>query len=332
MTRLRFLLFILVTVLGLAAGTGCRESRPGTELVAPIAPENRAFVSEESGAPGTAASEFYPLSVGSAWVYRRDRTLVVEVIVGPPYKRVERFAGTVDRRIEGTERIDGAEYFVEGTTLTPDGRPAGRKTITLLRQDHSGLYSYEAPIGGVEGAAPGAQAGAAGEASAIAALEAGRPDVPSVRPVMRYALRRHARKLEAVRASLGLDDLDDRAPFEAQGRPGDFRAGESRALRYPLHARAGWYNRVDPFVVRSFVEAHESLELPAGRFPAWRVRVENELLDPEDRVVVWYGRSGRLAVSIHTETLALDSETGETALITVDELDVLTDISLERLP
>lgn len=80
------------------------------------------------------------------------------------------------------------------------------------------------------------------------------------------------------------------------------------------------------------MEAHESLDLPAGRFPAWRVRVENELLDPEDRVVVWYGRSGRLAVSIHTETLALDSETGETALITVDELDVLTDISLERLP
>jgi hypothetical protein len=287
----------------------------------------------ETRADESAAREFYPLSVGNSWVYHRDHSLVVEVIFGPPYKRVETFEGSVERRIDGTEDIDGVVYFVEGTTLTPSGRPAGRTTFNLYRQDHSGLYVSDVPASGPVGTGESgpvdAGAGVAASASATAGLGAreamGRRD----RPIVRRALREHQRKLDGIRASLA---ADDRPMFEAPGRPGGLGPGEVLTLGYPLHAGAEWYNRVQPFVVRSVVEARENLDLPAGRFPAWRVRVENELLDPADRVVVWYGRSGRLAVSIHTETLALDTETGETALITVDENDVLNDLVLVARP
>jgi hypothetical protein len=85
---------------------------------------------------------------------------------------------------------------------------------------------------------------------------------------------------------------------------------------------------VEPFFVRSVVEGHEALDLPAGKFPVWRIRINSEFLDPEDRVVVWYGRCGFLASSIHTETLALDPETGETARITADDNEMLTDVRL----
>ncbi len=317
MNRARFLIFILSVVLGTAVGAGCRDGRPDAGPMAPIVAETRV--------DDAAAREFYPLSVGNAWNYHRDHSLVVEVIVGPPYKRVEKFEGSVERTIEGTEDVDGAVYFVEGTTLTPAGRPAGRTTFILYRQDHSGLYASDIPANGPAGT----PAGVAASVPASAGPETRETNGRSGRPVVQRALREHERKLDGIRASLA---ADGRPLFEESGRPGGLRPNEVRTLGYPLHAGAVWFNRVEPFVVRSIVEARENLDLPAGRFPGWRVRLENELLDPADRVVVWYGRSGRLAVSIHTETLALDTETGETALITTDENDVLTGLALDRLP
>jgi hypothetical protein len=314
MNRTLFVISVLSAVLGTAAGVGCRDGRP--DDAGPVAPPLLGTRADES-----AAREFYPLSVGNSWVYHRDYNLVVEVIVGPPYKRVETFEGSVERRIEATEDIDGVVYFVEGTTLTPAGRPAGRTTFTLYRQDHSGLYVSDVRANGKAGAAARAPASAGVEAR----VAIGRSDRPNVR----RALREHARKLDRIRASLA---MAGRPILESPGRPGGLGPEEVLTLDYPLHTGATWFNRAQPFVVRSVVEARENLDLPAGRFPVWRVRVENELLDPEDRVVVWYGRSGRLAVSIHTETLALDTETGETALITSDENDVLRGLVLAPLP
>jgi len=143
MNRALFAICILSAVFGAAVGAGCRDGRPGAGPMAPPVLETRA---DES-----AAREFYPLSVGNSWVYHRDHSLVVEVIFGPPYKRVETFEGSVERRIDGTEDIDGVVYFVEGTTLTPSGRPAGRTTFNLYRQDHSGLYVSDVPASGPVG-------------------------------------------------------------------------------------------------------------------------------------------------------------------------------------
>ena len=305
MNRARLLITALLVLLGPIMGVGCRENRLDPGPMAPPALESRTGE--------FAAREFYPLSVGNTWSYHRDYTLVVEVIVGPPYKRVETFDGTVVRRIERTEDIDGVTYFVEAATLTPTGMPPARTTWTRYRQDHSGLYASDTPVSGpLSGCADARDA-------------TGRAD----RPLVRRALREHARKLERIRMALG---PDGGPAMEESGRPGGLRPDEIVTLGYPLHTGAAWYNRVEPFVVRSLVETHENLDLPAGRFPAWRVRVENELLDPEDRVVVWYGRSGRLALSIHTETLALDTDTGETALITTDDTDVLTGLALAPRP
>jgi len=317
MTKTRLVTVAASVCLILVVGAGCREDGGAPGPVAPASLETRL--------DDSAAREFYPLSVGDVWSYHRSFTLVVEVIIGPPYKRVETHEGTVERRIVGAENIDGVAYVVERMTLTPNGKPESRTTWTRYRQDHAGLYVADVPgsepptPAGDALSAPGGDAATAFHDALIAAV--GRTD----RPVIVWALRDHARRLQAVHKSL--------APIAGPvlngvGRPGDIKPGELLFLSYPLHPGAAWFNRVEPFVVRSEVEAHEVLDLPAGRLPAYRVRVDNEFLDPADRVVVWYGRCGRLGFSIHTETLALDVETGETARITTDDTEALTDLSL----
>ena len=69
-------------------------------------------------------------------------------------------------------------------------------------------------------------------------------------------------------------------------------------LRYPLHVGSTWTiwsvtgpNGPEPGMWAT-VEAHEVITVPAGRFPAYRIRVQNAT-GFEQRV--WYGRPGFLA-------------------------------------
>jgi len=310
---------VVPAFVALALTAGCGETFTPVSPVLPLV----------EGQKNPPAGEFYPLSVGNVWSYHRAYTLVIEVIIGPPYKKVETYEGVVERRIVGTEDIDGVEYVVERMTLTPNDEPKSSIRWTRYRQDHAGLYVADVP--GSDPPTPPPDALAASGRHATTAFHdaliaaADRTD----RPFIGRALRDHARRVEAAHKSLA--PIAGPAPNGA-GRPGDINPGELLYLSYPLHPGVAWFNRVEPFFVRSEVEAHEVLDCPAGRFPVYRVRVDNEFLDPADRVVVWYGRRGRLALSIHTETMALDVETGETARITTDDIETLTGLSLVRPP
>ena len=116
--------------------------------------------------------------------------------------------------------------------------------------------------------------------------------------------------------------------METTGRPGGLLPEELLWLPYPPHPKTRWIQRLIPFRVVSEVEAHESLDLPAGRFAAYRVRIENSLLGEDDRVTVWIGRCGRLGFNIHKEIVALDIDTGEMVRISSDEIEVLTHVDL----
>jgi hypothetical protein len=275
------------------------------------------------------AREFYPLTIGNVWRYHRAFTIVIEVIVGPPYKQVDHYEGVVERRLVGTDDIDGVEYVVERMTLTTEWSPDSRVKWARFRQDHAGFYvadvsRSEPPLVSDEAAAAPGQF-----ATPIFRDALIRAAARAKRPVIARALRDHIRRMEVAEACV--DPAPGPAPHRA-GRPGEIYPGELLYLSYPLRPRATWFNRVEPFWVWSEVEAHEVLDFPAGRFPVYRIRVDNELMDPYDRVVAWYGRCGRLALAIHTETMALDVETGETARITTDEIETLTGLSLARHP
>jgi hypothetical protein len=327
---------ILASLAGLAGGCSedfTRSNEPTSPVLsagADVSPPTRGF---------------YPLAVGNSWTYERKHTVEFEVIEGPPYHEVRDFEGIYERRIVGIEAIDGIEYEVEQATLTASDRTDTVRTWAGLRQDHAGLYGAgititepaDLPAPDDENRrsvpretpaeTPPAPMGTAADpfSRMLTAPGPGGFLPEPVPPILVKAWRQHARRLDAILRSL--------EPGIAQGpstvgRRGGVLADEVQYLRYPLHPKATWSNREEPFFVRSEVEAHEVLDLPAGRFPSYRVRVVNERHDPEDRIRVWYGPCGRLAVSIHMETWAMDVETGEIARISVDQTDRLSGLSL----
>lgn len=74
-------------------------------------------------------------------------------------------------------------------------------------------------------------------------------------------------------------------------------------LAYPLHVGASWVFAPGFFPQTETVEAMEVLDLPVGRLPAWRIRVDRPgIWEPgRDWSHVWYGRAGLLQVVTHLE-------------------------------
>jgi hypothetical protein len=74
-------------------------------------------------------------------------------------------------------------------------------------------------------------------------------------------------------------------------------------LKYPLHVGSEWqvsYN------VHARVEGVDVLDLPAGRFVAYRLRVQYPWMQPGEEYLSWYGRAGLLALrrrALHTPEL-----------------------------
>ncbi len=71
------------------------------------------------------------------------------------------------------------------------------------------------------------------------------------------------------------------------------------------------------------------MELPAGRFPAWRIRIVWEIAGPQLSILVWYGASGFLQMIIHDEETAGD-EMPPGGTVIYDETQVLQAAHLVR--
>jgi hypothetical protein len=99
---------------------------------------------------------------------------------------------------------------------------------------------------------------------------------------------------------------------------------ETRLLAYPLHVGARW--QMSPssrLKVFARVEGMDVLNLPTGRFPAWRIRITGET--PRDKIV-WYGRAGYLGSKGHDDTGPPPD--ARHFQIIYDHVDSLTSVSL----
>jgi hypothetical protein len=234
---------------------------------------------------------FYPLDLGNHWRFHRVFTFQGQVI---RRSRIDHDQVCVDA-------IGDREYVVDGITQI-DSTLAGPLTFhqwVRARQDPTGLYEADVDIGVPP---PCADAG-----DAAAAMPVDRTVLDGTNPpdVAREAIAR-VRRIEMLLA----------------GRGSTAAGGELTRLRYPLVVGATWTVRSQPITFTSTVEALESLVLPIGTVPAYRLRIDSEVAGPGDRVVVWYGRSGMLGMLVHVEISADGGPLIAEDVITLEDLAI----------
>ncbi len=316
---------------------GCGSEDPIISPPLDQAPESNTFQSVTN--PSARGS--FPLETGSRWEYRRTFELRFEYLNAVSPAPGEVYEASVERTIIGTERIAGQDYAIEEMVIGIPGQDLPIKRWTRFREDHAGLYVADVPVTWPPGATIAATASGRGSSTGRSIDDAVIPGWnriasqvdASVAGLTRSAWKRHTRGLSEIHAMLdpgnsGVEAGGGAIAMEMTGRPGGLLPEEFLWLLYPPHPKTRWIQRRAPFRIVSEVEAHESLDLPAGRFAAYRVRIENSLLGEDDRVTVWFGRCGRLGFDIHKETVALDIDTGEMVRISSDEIEVLTHVDL----
>jgi len=317
-----------------AACGGCGSA---VEPVAPApAPGNesalRAVLAGE-GLPtetGSAAGSFYPLQLGNHWGYHRTFTVQVIPDVGP-IPRPFVYRARRDRDLVCIEELAGRSYVVERRVETSG---ISRSTFWVLhRQDESGLYEADVALSqppaceaaGTRRVLPaGAGTGRADE-EAWTAVSAGLTD-SGQRAAYRAAWERIQARLAAIRRAPGTGFARASRPEEPRG---GVLPGEITRLEYPLYPGAAWEIRPDPRFA-STVESAEALDLAIGSLPSWRIRIESELFGSSDRVHLWYGRSGFLALAAHFEGEATDEKGNRIGRLIAEESDRLVELSLSQ--
>jgi hypothetical protein len=268
---------------------------------------------------------FLPLDNGNMWTYERTFDFVV---IDDDGNVIETGAGTEDvvHEIIGTEERFGREYVLNQQTFVRDGGE-DLHWWDRYRQDRSGLYRANIGLG----EPPASRATAEGRSNAMRTFLV----MPKALSQMRAAglepntLRAYEAAWDRLLKKRQIVEEMLRGASPA-GPPGGELFGESTTLRYPLHPGHTWVNRTDPFLVESEVEAMEVVDLPAGRFAGWRVRLENSLLDPDDSVLFWYSRSGLLGEYIHVQSVATDLGGNPIGTIISDETMYLQSLQLVR--
>jgi hypothetical protein len=299
--------------------------------VAPIAPAAdrvpesalRAEIAGGLAGGGQSANLFYPLQIGNHWGYDHALSLYLIPEGGPPGP----VFGLNDRRVRDIvciEQLAGRSYFVERESY-----PGGVFTWLRYRQDGAGLYEADADF-----TLPPACAASTGRQTFDAEGVSARPGEaawagvaakladPAKQVAYRAAWERIQARASEVRRALG---TEPGLPQAAAG--GSVESGEITRLEYPLHPGARWVIRADPRF-ESIVEGAEVLDLAVGHVPGWRIRIESVFLGRDDRVHVWYGRSGFLKLEAHFEGVATDPNGVPIGLVISDESEVLTEVAL----
>lgn len=269
------------------------------------------------------AAGFLPLEVGNEWAYQRTFDYVV---IDENDNVIDQQSLTEDvlYDIIGTEERFGREYVLNQQTYV---RESGDDLYwwDRYRQDRSGLYRADIALG----EPPASPAIAREPSSALRVFllmpktlprisEAGLD--PNTMRAYQAAWSRLVEKRRMIETML--------RGISPAGPPGGALSQETTTLRYPLRPGQKWEVRTDPFLVASQVEAAQVLDLPAGRFPGWRVRLDNSVLGPNDSVRFWYGHSGLLGERIHVESLATDLGGNVIGTMIADETLYLTSLDL----
>jgi hypothetical protein len=235
----------------------------------------------EAGPLGQGA--FFPLAIGNRWhAVSDDHIATTPTGGGPPIDEMTVHTD-ITREMTGTETISGRVYTLLRETLvsTSPANPGGSTYTTWIRyrQDADGLY--ESDVTGPPASTVTVAAASTRPSLAFPVSLRARATVAQTAAYER-AWEGLQRKIAAVREAVA-DPL----------RVADVAPGEIIRLDYPLHPGASWTVREDPLFT-STVERVERLELPAGQFNAYRIRIGSEFFGPEDTVHLWMSRSGQL--------------------------------------
>jgi hypothetical protein len=274
--------------------------------------------------------EFYPLKVGNSWRYSHLLRLTTTG-TGSGEDPLE-FHATVDRELIGTESLSERQYVVEEERFIEGDQPEDTFLAwTRYRQDRQGLYYLNictCTPPDLEGDAevPVVAARLNTEATSRPASDVfrGRVSRNFSAPFAR-AWERHASLLAKAKNALSV------APQAIDGarKPGGPDEDENQLLRYPLRPGSSWVVSTEIGLTWT-VEQLVLLRLPAGRFPAYRIRVRFPGLSATDRLYIWYGPAGRLAHRIHATTEVTDDQGNPIGTFVADEIQKLESLSIAR--
>lgn len=312
---------LLVALLALVS-IGCSRN-------APNAPAASVAMSQAVSAFGARAQEpngYFPLRIGNRWHSIAETRAGRIPPDGGPVDELAYFTD-IFRFLKGTETIDGTSYVVEQDSTNQQGSSFGPVVNWIrYRQDRSGLYEADvaANIPPVlnEGQFTGSGAGITPESDGggmMSGLVYGVPE--NELAAYQEAWAKTAERVATIRSMGRKLALPGGA-----NRPGGVRAGELTRLAYPLHPGQSWIIRSEPdLVFTSQVEANETIDVPAGRFPSSRIRIDNSVLGPNDRVHIWFGRAGILAFRYHVEVPIVDPEGNSHGAFLVEYDETLRD-------
>lgn len=320
--------YILSGILIPLALSGCSRSTPN----APISETAESHgVFSAAGAPRAGA--FFPLGIGSRWHATADNHLRVEPAGGgPPTEELSTHSDIV-RTLIGTEILSGRSYVVQEEVVVQTGDVVGPEPQTFTswlryRQDKAGLYEADVATNQPPSLENRATPRPVDLQESAATARARRP-LPAAFAAKLSGAQRHAYQA-------AWDDLQVRADVirslfhrSVAAQSGGVLPEELTRLSYPLHPQAAWVVRGDPLFT-STVEKIESLEVPAGKYPSYRIRVDNEFLHSGDFVHIWFGRSGQLAFRYHIVGIATDVNGNEIGRLVFDYDEVLEDLALVR--
>jgi hypothetical protein len=237
----------------------------------------------------------YPLQLGNEWKYRAHVTIHTMPDVGEPSE--EEIVRTTKSEITGASAWLGRCYAIEERTITENGDRFTQ--FVHYRQDRAGLYEVaEATNGPTEGME---------SAFATTLREQRNPEAWS-------------RAFEAVQVRV-------RA---LQSIRGGVLEGELTRLEYPLRQNQEWVVIDDAFFMSSRVEGRVLLDLPTGRTPAWKVRMESSLFGPDDDVCMFYGNDGYLGWQLSLVSEVTDELGERIGTVFFTDEEYLEELSIDR--
>lgn len=313
------LLVLLVAAVVAACGdpVGVRESGA-------LAPPAEVAGLERTGRD--LSSDLLPLDLGTRWASERRLQLEIR-LHGSPSSDFVVSRSRIDREIIGIERLFERDYVVQEERETADEGSAPSLSWWRYRQDETGLY--EADVAG--NIPPNLEGGTASWAGARGRVDHRLPDEWSARAVAEHfaahpqrdailaAWERMTPKLTLVEMVCGR--------LIASGAADGPLEGEITRLAYPLRKGDRWKIRAEPSF-EAAVEGVDRVRTPAGTFPAWRIRIENEFLTPEDRVVMWWGQVGMVGWWVRVGGVVTDASGNEIGRLVGKERQTLR--SFER--
>ena len=264
---------------------------------------------------GPDARGFYPLELGNRWLYSDNNLVQIIPSGGPPEAPFEE-QGSIAMEMACTETVGERQYEVEHATYSAPG--GGTETWVRYRQDRTGLYELDVSTSDRPACAGGATAMLRPASATTTLVDRALAARPEYRPA-----RSTLEQLERRRAALD-EILSGRSRLTTQ----QVLEGELTRLAYPLRQGAQWAIRTDPAFTAT-VEGTDALDLPAGRFHGYRIRIEAPgLFGSNDRVLTWYDRHGALQLVAHFEGVMTDADGNVTGMVIIDETRKLEELSL----